>query len=299
MATLPSVESIQCFVAAARCLNFRAAARVVGLTPAALGKRIAQLEDQMGTRLFHRTTRKVELTQAGLTLLPTAQRLLVVAEDCIKAGRGEAELPHMDLNIGTRHELGLSWLVPMLPRLRREHPHITFHLYFGSGPDLELRTRSLEIDCAISSRKVQDPRIDALRIHNEAYVFVGAPDLMARTPLRGPQDAPALTLIDAHADTPLLRYFLDAQQGSEAWHFERVLRMGTIAAIRALVLAGDGVAVLPLYLVQPDLDAGRLVRLMPSLPLHSDHFRLLFRTDDPRRSLYETLAQTMRDEPLR
>src|SRR3954471_14359440 len=85
----PSLESLRCFVEAARLLNFRAAARVVALTPAALGERIRGLEELMGDTLFHRTTRKVVLTQAGLDLVPWAERALEAGRDCLRAGRGQ------------------------------------------------------------------------------------------------------------------------------------------------------------------------------------------------------------------
>ena len=71
---LPSVDSLRCFCAAAKFLNFRAAARAVALTPAAFGQRIKQLEDQLGAQLFVRTTRSVRLSAAGLSLVPVAQR---------------------------------------------------------------------------------------------------------------------------------------------------------------------------------------------------------------------------------
>src|SRR6188508_2429305 len=108
---MTSVTALRCFVQAARLLNFRAAARAVALTPAALGQRIRQLEDQVGAPLFHRTTRKVVLTQAGLALLPFAKKTLDDAADCLRAGRGEVGPPPLDLTVGTRHELGMSWLV--------------------------------------------------------------------------------------------------------------------------------------------------------------------------------------------
>src|SRR5262249_19617124 len=63
---LPDLDSLRCFAEAARLLSFSAAARAVGLTPAALGGRIARLETDVGAPLFLRTTRHVALTQAGL-----------------------------------------------------------------------------------------------------------------------------------------------------------------------------------------------------------------------------------------
>lgn len=296
---LPSLEAVRCFVLAARLLNFRAAARAVALTPAALGKRIQQLEEQTGQRLFHRTTRRVELTEAGLAMLPSAQELLEAAEGCLRAGRGEQGPPPMDVVLGTRHELGLSWLVPMLPRLRQAAPHVTFHLYFGSGADLETRVRSQEVDCAISSRLARDPQLSAERLHREDYCFVASPRLLERQPLECLEDAAEHHLLDAHADLPLFRYWQEAQAQHAPVRFAKVIRLGTIAAIRALVLAGEGVAVLPHYLIGPDLESGELVRVFSDAPTHEDYFRLLFRSDDPRRRLFMTLAEVMREEPLR
>ena len=65
------------------------------------------------------------------------------------------------------------------------------------------------------------------------------------------------------------------------------------------MLRGDGVAVLPEYLIRSDLAAGRLVRVLPRQPIQQDCFRLYFRADDPRRAFYESLAATLRAEPLR
>jgi DNA-binding transcriptional LysR family regulator len=295
---LPSLESLHCFAEAARLLNFRAAARAVALTPAALGQRIRQLEDQLGVPLFHRTTRKVVLTQAGLALLPYAQRALLAAGDCVRAGRGEVGPPPLDLTIGTRHELGMSWLVPNLPKLRAAQDGLTVHLYFGSSADLVLRVRNLEIDCAIGSMHLGDPRLDSIRLHREDYRFVGSPRLLKRRPLRRDADAQAHTLIDSTASMSLFGYFRSAPGGGDRLRFKNVLAMGTIAAIRALVLDGEGVGVLPAYLVDPDLRAGRLAPIFPSVKLVSDWFRLVFRADDPRRSLFALLAETLLAEPL-
>jgi LysR family transcriptional regulator, glycine cleavage system transcriptional activator len=296
---LPSLESLHCFAEAARLLNFRAAARAVALTPAALGQRIRQLEDQLGAPLFHRTTRKVVLTQAGLALVPYAQRTLESAADCVRAGRGEVGPPPLDLTLGTRHELGMSWLVPLLPALRATQTGLTVHLYFGSSADLTLRVRNLEIDCAIGSMRLGDPRLDSIRLHREDYRFVGSPRLLKKRPLRRDADAADHTLIDSSPSMSLFGYFRSAPGGGDRLRFGRVLGMGTIAAIRALVLEGEGVGVLPAYLVEPDLRAGRLTAIFPSVKLVSDWFRLIFRSDDPRRSLYESLAQTLLAEPLK
>lgn len=293
-----SLDSLHCFVEAARLLNFRMAARTVALTPAALGNRIRQLEDQLGAPLFHRTTRRVVMTQAGLALLPHAQRTLLDAEVCGRAARGEVGPAPVELTVGTRHELGLSWIVPLLPRLRAEQPGLTLHVYFGSSTDLLTRVRSVEIDCAVGSMRITDPKLDSVRLHQEKYVFVGQPKMLAKTPLRSPADSGKHTIIDTSAELSLFNYWRDAPGGGDRLRFGRLLRIGTIAAIRELVLAGEGVAVLPAYLVAADLKQRRLVTVFPRVALLSDYFRLIFRTDDPRRSLYDAIARTMLTVPL-
>jgi DNA-binding transcriptional LysR family regulator len=297
-AALPSLDSLRCFVEAARQLNFRAAARAVGLTPAALGQRIATLEQQLEVALFHRTTRSVSLTEQGLALLPAAQQTLAAAGECARAARGESAVAPRELTIGTRHELGLSWLAPMLPALRAAHPGLTVHLYFGSGPDLVLRVRSLEIDCAVASTRLTDPKLDSVRLHAESYLFVGQRDLLAHNPLRRAADARRHVLIDSNAALPLFRYWRDAPGGVDSLRFAAILHMGTIAAIHQLVLRGDGVGVLPEYFVREDLSARRLVQIMPQVRPLSDYFRLIFRADDPRRSLFTALGQTLCTVPL-
>lgn len=294
---LPAIESLRCFVEAARFLNFRAAARAVALTPAALGQRVKQLEDLTGQKLFTRTTRKVTLTAAGLSLLPHAREVLAAAERAVQAGRGQIGPAPADLVLGTRHELGMSWVVPGLPALRAAHPQLTFHLYFGSGSDLHNRVRSGDVHCAIGSMRIRDPVIATLPLHPERYVLVGSPKLLKAQPLKSAEDCRRHTLLDIDLTLPLFGYLRDAEGGADVT-FSRAIALGTGAAVRTLVLAGEGIAVLPEYMVKGDLAARRLIRVLPRQPIHQDWFRLYFRDDDPRRPLFETIAATLRERPL-
>jgi DNA-binding transcriptional LysR family regulator len=296
---LPSLDNLRCFVEAARTCNFRAAARAVALTPSALGQRIRQLEEQLGEELFTRSTRRVALTRAGRDLVPYAERALEAARHCLRAARGQAEHAQTELVVGTRHELGMSFLLPLLPSLTDARPGLSLHLYFGSSTDLLVRVRSFDIDCAVGSMRITDLRLDALLLQKEEYVFVGHPRLLATTPFRRPEDAVRHTLLDAHADLPLFAYLRDAAQGGARLRFARIVRLGTIAAIREWARLGRGVAVLPRYFVAGDIAGKRLIPILRSVPIMHDHFRLIFRRDDGRRALFEELAMAIRAAPLR
>jgi len=296
---IPSIDSLRCFDAAARLLRFRAAAKAVALTPAALGHRIRQLEDELGVKLFERTTRTVRLTAEGHAVLPHARACLEAAAACARAARGEIGPTPVELEVGTRHELGISWLTPSLSKIEAAIPGLRLNLYFGSGPDLLLRVRTLEIDCAVTSSRLSDQTLEAIPLHEEHYAFCASPKLLRKLPLRRSEDARAHTLIDASPELPLFGYWRDAAGGGDRLTFGRIIRIGTIGAIRELVLAGEGVAVLPLYVVKDDLRARRLVRVFPRVtPIH-DWFRLIYRRDDPRQSVYQSLASTLIEMPLR
>jgi LysR family transcriptional regulator, glycine cleavage system transcriptional activator len=286
------LESLTCVDALARTLSFHRAARACALSPAAFGKRVRQVEEHLTTPLFFRTTRRVELTPEGAQLLPAIRRLLSDAMALTHDARSEE--PPVDLVLGTRHELGMSWLFPARRALHAALPHLTVHLAFGVSDALEAGVLSLRIDAAVLSRPPATTRLDALPLHREDYALVACPRLLRERPLRRAADAAAHTLIDADAALPLFRYLHPAHE----LRFARTLLLGTIDAIRAGVLEREGVAVLPRYFVEDDLAAGRLTRVLPRTPLAHDLFRLIFRSDDPRRALLERVAEVLQGLPL-
>ena len=296
--SVPSLENLRCFLAAAQSPTFRAAAKAVALTPAALSQRIRQLEDQLGARLFERTTRSVSLTRAGLALVPASRAALDAAAACVTAAREDRPPVSVELTVGTRMELGLSFLVPNHDALTTACPGLTLHYFFGSGPELLGRVRMREIDCAVTSARFSDPALASLPLHQEEYVFVGARELLRRQPLSRREQAARHTLLDIDNSLPLFRYWQEAA-GSGELRFGRVWRVGAGAAIHELVLRGRGVAVLPRYMVAAELQRKTLVRFFPAVKPGADHFRLVFRGDDSRRTTFETFATALLALPLR
>ena len=285
------VDSLRCFDAVATTLNFRAAATRVHLSPAAFSDRIRRLEDELGARLLARTTRRVTLSDRGRQLLPLVREVLA-GVDRLKTLDAKA-LP-FELVIGTRYELGLSWLCPALTTLTRTRPERTIHLYNGDSPDLRARLERGELDAVVGSMRLTSPGLAYAALHDETYTLVGK-----QVQLRTKEDARALTLVDVTGDLPLFRYFLDALPRSDPWPFARVERMGGIAAIRRRLFDGGRVAVLPTYFIRADLAARRLVRLLPRVTPRSDAFRLIWRAGHPREPELLALAEELRALPLR
>ena len=294
---LPDPESLRCFAAAAHQLNFRAAATSVALSPAAFGTRIQKLEEQLGAPLFTRSTRRVALTAAGEKLLPQARRVLEEAQRCLGVLSGD-RVPY-ELTVGTRFELGLSWLVPALSGLSRAHPERTIHVTFGDSAELLAALRRGSMDCAISSARIAGGDFRYEMLHPEHYRFVAAPRLLKRLPMRQPVDATRHILLDIQPDLPLFRYLRDVGAAEESWPFSRLEFLGTIGAVRYRVLEGRGLAVLPSYFIRNDLATRRLRALLPGMPLQSDSFRLIWRTGHARELELRALAAELRKLPLR
>ena len=290
------IDSLRCFDAAATTLNFRIAAARVHLSPAAFSDRMQRLEDELGHRLLIRTTRKMDLSDAGRRLLPLAREIIAGA-DRLRATAVASDRPlPFEVMIGTRAELGLSWLCPALSILTRAHPERTIHLYNGDSPDVRTRLERGEIDAMVSSMRLTSPRLAYAALHEEDYVFVGR---RSKGKLRSAADATTKTLVDASPDLPLFRYFLDALPDGEPWPFARVEYMGGIGAIRRRLLDGnDRVAVLPRYFIRADIAAGRLTPLMPRIRPRSDMFRLVWRVGHPRADELLQLAGELRALPL-
>ncbi len=297
---LPDLESLRCFDAAATHLSFRIAAKAVALSPAAFGDRIKRLEDQLAAPLFARTTRRVALTPAGHRLLVQARRVLDEAGRCQHVVRADAAPIPYELTIGTRFELGLSWLTPALRPLQAERPERTLHLVFGDSADLLARARNAVLDAVVTSVRLTGGNLAYELLHTEDYVFVGGSGLLGRRPLARSSDAAHHTLLDVSPDLPLFRYFLDARRdhADAAWTFGKLEYLGTIGAIRLRVLQGAGVAVLPRYFVERDLQARRMVRLVPRTQLQRDAFRLIWRAHHPREAELRVLAGDLARLPL-
>lgn len=291
---LPSIESLRCFFAAALHLNFRRAAAEVGLTPTAFSERIRGLEEELGCALFVRTTRHVELTAQGEALLPAAEHVLGGMEACVDAVKGNTGFVTR-LQIGTRFELGVSWLLPAFVELERQKPQLELDSYFGSGDDIVDRLERGLVDGIVTSAPVARDHWQAEVLHPETYEFVASAALLRREPFRSVADAPAHTLLDVDQSLPLARYLLSAEPGLE---FRQVRACGAGAAMVQRVIAGSGVAVLPTYMIRDELKAERLVRLLPKVRLLSDSFRLIHRKGHRFSPALRELATFLRGRPL-
>ncbi|ATH78657.1 LysR family transcriptional regulator [Vreelandella hamiltonii] len=123
-------QSLQAFLAVAQTQSFSRAAEQLHLTQPAVSKRIATLEELLGTRLFDRIGRKITLTEAGNLLLPRAQRILFTVDDSRRALANLSGQVGGKLTLATSHHIGLHRLPPLLKLYTQRHPEVALDLHF-------------------------------------------------------------------------------------------------------------------------------------------------------------------------
>lgn len=257
---LPGLGALKSFEAAARLGSFSRAAEELGVTPAAVSYRVRDLEDQLAVQLFQRTSRVVELTEAGRTLLAGVSEALDGIARTLTRLRSTDSRPR--LTATTSPSFASKWLVPRLHRFLERYPDADVRIDVS---DRLVDLNNEEIDIGVRFGQGQYPGLRAERLFDEIVFPVCSPKLLAgRRPLKQPRDLRHHTLIHvdwqaAFASWPDWRMWLlaaglrdlDAQRGL---HFTQ-----TSLAIQAAI-DEQGVALAESTLVADDLASGRLVR---------------------------------------
>ena len=123
-------QNLKAFIAVADCESFSDAADQLYITQSAISKRIAQIELQIGKKLFDRIARQVSLTEAGKELLPRAQRILKEYEDALQAINDLSGEASGTLRLAISHHLGLHRLPPVLKQFSQQYPNVTLDIEF-------------------------------------------------------------------------------------------------------------------------------------------------------------------------
>ncbi|RCW96338.1 MULTISPECIES: LysR family transcriptional regulator [Kosakonia] len=251
------------FVAVVDTGSFTAAAVALGQTKAVVSFNIRQLENEFGVTLLLRSTRRLTLTDAGRVFYQRGVELLNAAESL----QDDVRASHVglcgELRITSTPEYGAQIVVPALAAFGQDHPGLRIrHVASSQHNDLI----SERFDVAIRLGSLADSRYHAALISRFAIVPVATPEWLRAHPVTSLQSlAQAEWIIHERLNTPLRWQVTDANGRSETLEITTPARLSadSAQALMAFALAGCGVALLPLWLVQTALDSHRLVHLLP------------------------------------
>lgn len=255
-------HALEIFVAVADTGSFAAAARQLRISPPAVTRAVAFLEDRISVSLFNRTTRTVTITEPGRLYLQTVRRALQDMDEAEKAAAGETAIARGHLTITAPVTFGRLHLAPVLAAFLREHRQVTATLLL-----LDRVTHLIEegIDIAARIASLPDSATIVRRVGEVRRVLVASPDYLARagTPTH-PDD---LKQHDMVAFTGLLpnrewRFASDTRSISVA--IDPRLTIDDAAAAIDLAESGDGITLALSYMVASRLRQGTLRRVLES-----------------------------------
>lgn len=260
-------DALRLFVAAAERLNITAAGRELGLAPAMASNRLAKLERELGTELLHRTTRKISISQEGAAFLPYAREVLAQV-DAGRAALGEGTMhPKGTLRFAAPSSFAQLHIIPILLEFQALYPDITLDLRLSDTRqdiiegsfDLALRSAPLEDSSLIGRKLADDTRIlCASPAYLEQHGQPTTPDDIVAHSFLSWSNMSTRQIIHTNGQTAPL----DPKKMS----CRMILDDGT--SQRLATLAGMGISINSLWSVAHDIEAGRLVRVLPDWRLH-------------------------------
>ncbi|HDR8859298.1 TPA: LysR family transcriptional regulator [Burkholderia territorii] len=265
---LPALEAFARIVSAG---SLSAAARELDLSLSVVSKRLAHLESRLGVRLLHRTTRQQTLTDDGAQFHAQVLRILAEidrAETLMSDRRGTVGGV---LRVTAPGELGRLRIAPLVAAFQRRHPELTVHLMLT---DTIVDLLAHDIDVAVRIGSLADSTMIARELAPNHRVLCASSGYLA---VHGQPTHPAE--LRAHrcivmGDQPRTEWRFDGAQGAVTVEVTAALLTNDGGAARTLALEGAGIALKSIWDVGADLQAGRLVRVLPTFaapaaPLHA------------------------------
>jgi DNA-binding transcriptional LysR family regulator len=262
------LEDLQAFARVVDARSFSGAAKLLGATKSAVSKQVARLEQQLGTRLLHRTTRSISPTAEGRSVYERAQRLIEEAQALDAELAGQREQPRGVLRLSTSTAFGNLQFTALMAEFCALHPQLQIVLGLNDRY-VDLAEEGFDVVMRLTGRP--SPGLVARKLADIRFVLCASPDYLARhgTPTAVADLAGHRCLRFGYLHAPERWRFRHPAEGeseveiSGALRFESGLTANSSESLRVAALAGMGLAVLPTYAIGRDLREGRLTALLP------------------------------------
>lgn len=258
------------FVVVARFSSFSAAAKELQTSLSSVSKRVARLEGYLNALLFQRTTRQVELTDAGKVFFRRCAPLINGVDEAVQSVTDSNLPPEGHLRIHALHEIGKRYLIPAIADYSRTYPAVSFDLVLGNKPP---RHDDDPFDVCVSLTPPADPSLISRNIGASYSVLCASRQyLERRTEPTVPEE------LSGHE---CLRPLEDAAHSADSWDFEgpygevsvylppSAFQLNSSDAIVDAVRSGLGIGCIPAYVAAPYLRDEEVVRVLPRYQLES------------------------------
>lgn len=254
-------DQLHTFLAVWRHQSFTLAANELGLAPSSVSRAVSALEEEIGARLFQRTTRAMTPTDAGQHLFEKADTLIDGWEDVRASIRGEDREPRGRLRVTASIAFAQMRIAPMLARFADTYPEIQIEL---SLSDQRVNLIENQIDVAIRHGELEDSALVARRLLRTKYRLVASPNLVARDNAIGtPSDLTSRPLVSFSFGDMRSAWTFSRGDESALVRVDPAITASNAMVVREAALAGAGYSLLADWMVADDLAKGRLVEALP------------------------------------
>lgn len=262
--------ALEIFVEVSRRLNFSDVARNRDIEPSSVSRTISSLETELGERLFHRTTRKLTLTEAGALYLARVEPLVAQLDDAKHEVRATGRGPRGILRLSASVAFGQARLVPLLAAFCERYPDLKLELLMD---DANLDLIDHGIDLAVRLAPGVDANVIVSKLMDTRYHVVAAPGWLDTRQLSSP---------DELSEHRVLRFTLPGYR--DRWLFrdksgevtivpvDGDLLISSAIGLRDAALAGLGPALLADWLIGPELRNGQLIDCFPAYRVTATEF---------------------------
>lgn len=256
---IDQLKSLAVFATVVEEGSFRAAAARLNLSPSVISHHIANLEKKLGVVLFYRSTRVLSLTENGHRLFGSASSMIAAAEDGLSQFSDSADDRLIDLRVAIPSMLAGHPIFERIIRFARDNPGVRLNLL---SSDLTQNLLTENIDVGIRVGKMRDADYKARKIGQDHRVIVAAPKLVKRyEELTHPNQLSAWDCISFSAVQDKFS-FHKGRSTIDVWGITAAVT-DSVATMHELTLAGVGVSGMPFEIVNKDISAKRLVKLLP------------------------------------
>ena len=262
MAHLPDFEAWAIFAKVAELGSFSAAADELALSKATVSKAVSRLELRLATPLFHRSSRKLSLTESGRLARERAASLLAEGEAIEEAISERGAEPRGLVRLAAPMSFGIAHLKPILPLFRSAYPNVAIDLHLS---DERVDLVEEGFDVALRIGRLDDSALKARTLFPVRLPLIGAPALFDRLGRpRHPRDlARYPAFIYTHVRTPGRWHFLHAREGEVIVDVDGPIRTNNADVLIDALIAGVAIAPLPDFLAWRCLAEGTLEEVLP------------------------------------
>ena len=254
--------SMRIFQKVAEKLSFKAAADHFQLSPTAISKQIAALEDRLGSALLIRTTRRVQLTETGREYLERCRRILDDLSETESFVRDSTGTPQGLLRLGAPLGFGIKHLAPTLVKFQIKYPKVKVEVNFSDRIENPMET-GYDITLRIT-KELKDSSLVAVKLGEIGVVVVASPEYIAKHgTLKFPEDLTRHNVFTYSNSAKPGFINLQTAKGELSIPVSGQLSTNSTLAIVPQLVSGRGVAQLPRFYVSEELKKGKLIDLFP------------------------------------